>query len=58
VGYKRTSKGYRPTMTAFFGDATHGSKKKAWEAAETWLRKARRELAKPKAGAKKKTRRS
>lgn len=46
VGYKRTSRGYRPTLTSFFGDATHGGKRQAWEAAETWLRKARRSLTK------------
>lgn len=48
VGYKRTSKGYRPSHTSFFGDATHGGKRKAWEAAEAWLRKTRRALAKSK----------
>lgn len=45
VGYRRTPNGYRPTLTAFFGDATHGGKKQAWEESETWLKKARRQLA-------------
>jgi hypothetical protein len=45
VGYRRTPNGYRPTHTAFFGDASHGGKKQAWEAAEAWLRKVRRQLA-------------
>ena len=45
VGYKRTASGYRPSLTAFFGDASYGSKREAWEAAETWLKKARRALA-------------
>lgn len=49
VGYRRTSKGYRPSHTSFFGDATHGGKKQAWEAAEAWLKKTRRSLAAPKA---------
>ena len=44
VGYKRTTSGYRPSHTAFFGDASHGSKREAWEAAEAWLKKARRSL--------------
>ena len=42
VGYKMTDAGSRPTASAYFGDASHGGKKKAWEAAEAWLKKARR----------------
>ena len=52
VGYKRTTSGYRPSHTAFFGDASHGSKREAWEAAETWLKKARRSLTSGKPAAK------
>jgi hypothetical protein len=42
VGYRMTSSGSRPSASAYFGDASHGSRKKAWEAAEAWLKKARR----------------
>ena len=42
VGYKMTDAGSRPTASAYFGDASHGGKKKAWEAAEAWLKKTRR----------------
>lgn len=44
VGYKMTDAGSRPTASAYFGDASHGGKKKAWEAAEAWLKKARRSM--------------
>lgn len=44
VGYKRTSDGYRPQLSAFFGDVSHGGKRGAWEAAERWLNKARRDV--------------
>jgi len=39
-----TSNGSRPSASAYFGDASHGSRKKAWEAAEAWLKKTRRSL--------------
>ncbi|HEX2778620.1 MAG TPA: hypothetical protein VHM30_03910 [Gemmatimonadaceae bacterium] len=42
VGYKMTDGGSRPTASAYFGDASHGGRKKAWEAAEAWLRKNRK----------------
>ena len=42
VGYRMTSSGSRPSASAYFGDASHGSRRKAWEAAEAWLKKARR----------------
>lgn len=42
VGYRMTDVGSRPTSSAYFGDASHGGRRKAWEAAEAWLRKARR----------------
>jgi len=44
VGYRMTSNGSRPSASAYFGDASHGSRKKAWEAAEAWLKKTRRSL--------------
>jgi hypothetical protein len=44
VGYRMTSSGSRPSSSAYFGDASHGSRRKAWEAAEAWLKKARRAL--------------
>lgn len=42
VGYRMTDVGSRPTSSAYFGDASHGGRRKAWEAAEAWLKKARR----------------
>jgi len=42
VGYHKTAKGWRPKHTAFFGDASHGSKKKALDAASSWLKKVQR----------------
>jgi hypothetical protein len=39
-----TSNGSRPSASAYFGDASHGSRKKAWQAAEAWLKKTRRSL--------------
>ena len=42
VGYKMTDGGSRPTASAYFGDASHGGRKKAWEAAEAWLKKNRK----------------
>jgi hypothetical protein len=44
VGYRMTSNGSRPSASAYFGDASHGSRRKAWEAAEAWLKKTRRSL--------------
>jgi hypothetical protein len=45
VAYERTPEGtWRPRHRAFFGDASHGGKKKALKAAETWLRKVRRQI--------------
>lgn len=38
-GYRHTSSGYRPKFTAFFGDASHGGKQKAFAAAEKWVKK-------------------
>lgn len=45
VGYRMTDVGSRPTSSAYFGDASHGGRRKAWEAAEAWLKKARRSSA-------------
>ena len=44
LGYKMTDGGSRPSASAYFGDASHGGQKKAWEAAEAWLKKARRSV--------------
>lgn len=44
LGYKMTDGGSRPSASAYFGDASHGGRKKAWEAAEAWLKKARRSV--------------
>lgn len=42
-GYSRDKSGtWRPKHRAFFGDATHGGKKKALAAAEAWLGKVER----------------
>ena len=42
-GYARDKSGtWRPKHRAFFGDASHGSKKKALAAAEAWLTKIER----------------
>lgn len=51
VGYRKTARGWRPRVSAFFGDASHGGKPSALKAAERWLKKARREVdgGKPKA---------
>ena len=46
LDYRKTSAGYRPRLTAFFGDASHGGRKAAWQAAESWLAKQRRALKK------------
>lgn len=42
-GYARDKNGtWRPKHRAFFGDASHGSRKKALAAAEAWLTKIER----------------
>jgi hypothetical protein len=38
VGYRKTTKGWRPKASAFFGDASHGGKASALKAAEKWLK--------------------
>ncbi|MCC6317971.1 MAG: hypothetical protein IT361_09795 [Gemmatimonadaceae bacterium] len=39
VGYHRTKEGaWRPRHRAFFGDASHGGKEKAFKAAVKWLK--------------------
>lgn len=39
VGYRRTKEGaWRPKHRAFFGDASHGGKEKAFKAAVKWLK--------------------
>ncbi len=38
VGYRKTTKGWRPKASAFFGDASHGGKSSALRAAEKWLK--------------------
>lgn len=54
VGYRKTTSGWRPRVSAFFGDASHGGKSPALKAAERWLKKARKATdgAKPKTKAK------
>ena len=53
-GYARDKSGtWRPKHRAFFGDASHGSKKKALAAAETWLSKIERSEKRAGGGAKK-----
>lgn len=42
VGYRKTTKGWRPKASAFFGDASHGGKSSALRAAERWLKQTRR----------------
>lgn len=42
VDYRRTSTGWRPKHTAFFGDASHGGKGKALTAAQDWLKSLRK----------------
>jgi hypothetical protein len=37
-GYRPTPRGTRPRFTAFFGDASSGGKKKAFERAVAWLK--------------------
>ena len=39
VGYHRTKEGaWRPKHRAFFGDASHGGKEKAFKASVKWLK--------------------
>jgi hypothetical protein len=38
VGYRKTTKGWRPKASAFFGDAGHGGKGPALRAAVKWLK--------------------
>lgn len=42
LDYRKTSDGYRPRLTAYFGDASHGGRKAAWQAAESWVATQRR----------------
>ena len=42
VGYRKTTKGWRPKASAFFGDASHGGKTSALKAAERWLKQNKR----------------
>lgn len=44
VGYRKTTRGWRPKESAFFGDKSHSGRRKALEAAEKWLRKTKRAL--------------
>ncbi len=37
VGHRPSPRGWRPRFTAYFGDFTHGGKKKALAAATRWL---------------------
>lgn len=37
VGHRRTARGWRPRYKAYFGDVSHGGKKKALAAAVKWL---------------------
>jgi len=46
VGYRKTTKGWRPKASAFFGDASHGGKSSALRAAERWLKQSKRGAAK------------
>ena len=42
IGYTKTKTGYRPKVTKYFPDKTHGGKAKAWAAAEKFANSARR----------------
>ena len=46
LDYRKTPAGWRPRLTAFFGDASHGGRRAAWRAAEAWLGRMRRSLSK------------
>ena len=50
VGYRKTTKGWRPKASAFFGDASHGGKTSALRAAERWLKQTRRTSSKSRGG--------
>jgi hypothetical protein len=41
-GYRPTPSGTRPKFTAFFGDASNGGKKKAFDKALLWLKSVQR----------------
>ncbi|MEZ4588323.1 MAG: hypothetical protein R2909_18240 [Gemmatimonadales bacterium] len=41
-GYHPTPRGTRPKFTAFFGDASHGGKRKAFDKALAWLKHVQR----------------
>ena len=56
VGYRKTTKGWRPKASAFFGDASHGGKASALRAAEKWLKSNKR--AATSSGGKTKTRKA
>lgn len=58
VGYRKTTKGWRPKASAFFGDASHGGKRGALRAAIAWANAGRRQLAREDARGKRPRRRS
>ena len=41
-GYKKTASGYRPKVSKYFPDKSHGGKRAAWAAAEKFLSAAQR----------------
>ena len=43
-GYRQTPSGYRPTVSKYFPDKSHGGKAKAWAAAEKFLAAKRRRV--------------
>ena len=47
-GYRPTPSGTRPKFTAFFGDASNGGKKKAFDRALGWLKTVQRNGRPPK----------
>jgi hypothetical protein len=47
-GYRPTPSGTRPRFTAFFGDASNGGKKKAFDKALGWLKTVQRNGRPPK----------
>jgi hypothetical protein len=47
-GYRPTPSGTRPKFTAFFGDASNGGKKKAFDKALGWLKTVQRNGRPPK----------
>lgn len=46
LDYRKTPNGYRPRITAFFGDISHGGRRAAWDAAEKYLASVRRKVRK------------